>query len=136
MSAPDLEVLQRYATAIGEGDIKTTLDCLHPEFVLNEPATLPYGGDHVGRDGFVELARQVFAYYRTEMLGNSVHDAGEFAVARMRFRFTSHRTGASLELPLVELYRFQDGLLARGEVFYKDTKAVLALLDDGNPLTE
>jgi ketosteroid isomerase-like protein len=133
MSAPDLEVLRRYATAIGEGDLQTILSCLHSDFVLNEPATLPYGGDHVGRDGFVDLARQVFAHYRTEMLGNSVHDAGEFGVARMLFRFTSHRTGASMELPLTEHYWFEDGLLARGEIFYKDTKAVLALLDDGEP---
>jgi uncharacterized protein len=128
MSRPDLAVLQRYVDAIGAGDIKAILRCLHPEFVLNEPASLPYGGDHVGRDGFVELARQVFARYRTELLSSSVHDAGEFGVARMRFRFTSQRTGASIELPLVELYWFTDGLLGRGEVFYQDTHAVLALL--------
>lgn len=130
MGKPDLDVLRRYVDAIGAGDLKTIMTCLHPDFVLNEPATLPYGGDHVGHDGFAGLAYAVAAHYRTELLDSSVHDAGEFAVARMRFRFTSKRTGASMELPLLELYWFDGGLMVRGEIFYKDTKAVLALLEE------
>jgi ketosteroid isomerase-like protein len=130
MSTPDLAVVRRYVDSIGRGDLKTIMTCLHPDFVLNEPATLPYGGDHVGHAGFAGLAYQVASHYLTELLDSRVHDAGEFAVVRMRFRFTSKRTGRSLELPLLELYWFSDGLMVRGEVFYKDTKAVLALLDD------
>ncbi len=124
----ELDVLRTYVAAIGAGDVKTILSCLHPEFVLNEPDSLPYGGDHVGRDGFVALARAVYAHYDTELLDSGVYGAGEFAVVRMRFRFTAHKTGASMELPLAEFYRFADGLLVRGEIFYRDTKAVLDLL--------
>jgi ketosteroid isomerase-like protein len=124
-------VLRRYVDAIGAGDIKTILACLHPEFVLTEAASLPYPGDFVGRDGFVDLARKVDAHYRTELLDSSVHDAGEFAVARLRFRFTARRTGRSTEMPITELYWFTDGLMRRGDVFYQDTKAVLDLLEDG-----
>jgi ketosteroid isomerase-like protein len=130
MSPPDLDVVRRYVESIGRGDLKAILACLHPDFVLNEPGTLPYGGDHVGRDGFVGLAHQVAAHYVTELLESAVHDAGDFAVVRMRFRFTSKQTGASMEMPLLELYWFEDGLMIRGDIFYKDTKAVLALLDD------
>lgn len=133
MSAPDLDVVRRYVDGIGRGDLKAILACLHPDFVLNEPATLPYGGDHVGRDGFVGLAHGVAAHYVTELLESHVDDAGEFAVVRMRFRFTSKRTGASMEMPLTELYWFSDGLMIRGDIFYKDTKGVLALLDDETP---
>lgn len=130
MSSPDLDVVRRYVDGIGRGDLKAILACLHPDFVLNEPATLPYGGDHTGRDGFVGLAYGVAEHYATELLDSSVHDAGEFAVVRMRFRFTSKRTGASMEMPLTELYWFSDGLMIRGDIFYKDTKGVLALLDE------
>jgi hypothetical protein len=130
MSTPDLAVVRRYVDSVGRGDLKAILACLHPDFVLNEPDTLPYGGDHVGRAGFVGLARQVASHYVTELLESHVHDTGEFAVVRMRFRFISKRTGASMEMPLLELYWFEDGLIARGDIFYKDTKAVLDLLDE------
>jgi ketosteroid isomerase-like protein len=79
-SPPDLAVVWRYVQRIGSGDLKAILACLHPDFVLNEPATLPYGGDHVGRDGFVGLAYGVAEHYLTELLDSAVHDAGEFAV--------------------------------------------------------
>jgi uncharacterized protein len=131
-STPDLEVVRRYVDGIGNGDLKAILSCLHPDFVLNEPGSLPYGGDHVGRDGFVGLAYGVAEHYLTELLDGAVHDAGEFAVVRMLFRFTSKRTGRAMEMPLTELYWFSDGLMVRGDIFYKDTKGVLDLLDESS----
>jgi hypothetical protein len=35
-----------------------------------------------------------------------------------------------MEMPLTELYWFDDGLMIRGDIFYKDTKGVLALHEE------
>jgi ketosteroid isomerase-like protein len=129
MTPSELETLRRYVAGIGAGDLEAVFACLHPNVVLDEPAGLPYGGEHKGRDGFAELARVVYSHFSTELLDSRIDDAGEFGVARMTFRFTSNRTGSSAVLPLLELYWFEDGLIARGEIFYKDTKAVLDLLE-------
>jgi ketosteroid isomerase-like protein len=41
--------------AITTGDTETFLEAMHPDVVVHEPSYLPYGGDYVGAEGFLDL---------------------------------------------------------------------------------
>jgi hypothetical protein len=51
----------------------------------------------------------------------------EGQVVRFDTRVTSPRSGAVIPMPIVELYRFTDGLISDIDIFYKDTKALIDL---------
>ena len=129
MAEQHVAVVKRLVEGYVTGDLEAAFSTVHPDIVLHEAAGLPYGGEWVGLEGFQKLLETIMSDYQLEVLGYEAFDTGAGAMVRMDTRFTSRRSGAVLEMPIVELYGFTDGLISDVDVFYKDTRAVAGLAD-------
>jgi ketosteroid isomerase-like protein len=128
MPSPNLAVARQFIDAFEREDHAAVLGLLHPDLVVHEAESLPYPGDHRGLDGFAELLKTLLRNYELKFVSATLHDAGEAVVCEMTIRLTGRATGKTLEMPMLELYRFTDRRISDIDVYYKDTKAVADLL--------
>lgn len=108
------------------GNLEGALALLDPGVVVDEPASLPFGGLHHGPDGFVGGLITVLvrmADFTVERF--AVLDAGDTAVARLDVCFSDRASGRTLSTRLTEIYEVREGLITSIDVFYKDTKEFL-----------
>jgi len=120
-------ILEAFVQAFIDGDSQRMRSYLADDVVLHEAAVLPYGGDHVGVEGFFDSLQKASSIFDAEALKWEVLDAGEKAVLHMLVRLTSRRTGAVLETPVVEIFGFRDGKIVDDDVYYKDAGLVAGL---------
>jgi ketosteroid isomerase-like protein len=105
------------------------LEVLTDDFVISEPASLPYGGEHHGVDGCVALMQRIDELFALQFEPEGLHALdGSTVLLRMHVTFTGRATHRARRLPVLELLRTRDGRVARSEVFMFDTAALLALL--------
>jgi ketosteroid isomerase-like protein len=111
---------------MNEADVQ---DPFHPDIVIREAASLPYGGDWKGVDGLRDLMTTMRSLTKLSPIDVEVFDAGDdHVITRQTALMEDERTGASLRVPMVEVYRMVDGKIAEIDVFYKDTKAMVDFL--------
>ena len=125
MSQQNVEILSQFVERFLAGDLAGTLELIHPEMVLNEGDSLPWGGDHRGRDGFTQLVTSIAGKYDLKVESCDIADAGDLVVCRMLVNFVNRTTGRTVTMPVAELYEIRDGLIWRVDVYYKDTQAIV-----------
>lgn len=125
----NLDTLAGFVSNFLGGDPTAALEFVHPDIVVQEPESLPYGGEWRGKDGFHELMTKIGSTVSVEATPLGMHDAGDTIVAIYQAKFTSRSNGKSVEMPVSEVYGFTDGLISSANVFYKDSKAFLVALD-------
>ena len=113
------------------GDLEGTLALLHPEMVFREAEGLPYPGDFVGHEGFLRLVKECAAAYALHVDGYELAYDGERVIAQMQLSATSNRSGRVLKTAVTEFYSFRDGLIADGDIYYKDSRAMWELATAG-----
>ena len=129
MSQADVEVVQNFLGAFTSGDVETVFGKLtHPDIVIKEAESLPYGGDNKGIEGFQGLLGKMMASLELSVDSFEVNDAGARVLVTLVMTFTSRASGRQVTVPGVELYTIRDGQVAEIDVYYKDTKAVTDLL--------
>jgi ketosteroid isomerase-like protein len=115
--------------AMKDGDLETAFAALSADNVIHEPASLWYGGDWKGPEGFGQILTTMSQYFDIQINGYEIFEAGEIAVMKADITFTAKATGRSLTMPVVEIYRGTGGQLVDMDIYYKDTAALLALCD-------
>jgi ketosteroid isomerase-like protein len=104
-------------------------EVLTGDFVIVEPASLPYGGEHHGVDGYVALMHRITALFALEFEPDALHALDDSTVLlRMHVTFTGRATRRARRLPVLELLTTRGARVARSEVFVFDTAALLGLL--------
>lgn len=99
------------------------------DFVIIEPASLPYGGAHYGAAGYVALMQRIGGLFELGFALEGVHAVGEATVLlHMIVSFTARASGRGVRLPVLELITLRDRRIARIEVFLGDTAALLQTL--------
>jgi ketosteroid isomerase-like protein len=124
-----VEVVTAFTGSLGAGDVDSCLTMIHPELVFSEAPSLPFGGDHLGKDGFLGLLSGVAKHYRVRLAESVVAAAGDRVLVRVSGTIASRATGRSMPLEALDLYEIRDGLVARIDVYYKDSAAVTALCE-------
>jgi ketosteroid isomerase-like protein len=116
------ETYEAISQAVLSGDYERIRGYVADEFVLSEPAPLPYGGEYRGPQGFVDLVYGIRKWYDVDVVKTELTEAeGDLLVCEFVFGFTSRRTGERLEAACVDLFRFDDeGRFLRGDVYYED----------------
>lgn len=123
------DVVRAFTSALGAGDVKACLALLSEDNVFAEAPSLPYGGDYVGRGGFVQMLRDVSTHFSIVLDTPDVQPCGERQVlVQVTGTMTARASGRSMPLHAVDLYTVEDGLVSRVDVFYKDTHAVVTLM--------
>jgi ketosteroid isomerase-like protein len=124
MSSKRMAAAEAFLDRFLVGDLPGALEHVHPEVVLDEAASLPFGGQFHGHSGYLEFVQAVMAAIEFEVLGRELLDAGERVVAMIETTMTPRGGGPAVRMPVVEIYSFTDGRISRFDVFYKDTKAL------------
>lgn len=100
------------------------------DFVIHEPASLPYGGEWRGRDALKRLFGEVMGFWRDplvewiDLVGGEAH-----VVALLRFSMTMPNSGERIVQRVSEVTRFDaDGKMAEMHIHYFDTGAMVRAL--------
>jgi hypothetical protein len=106
---------------------------LSPHFEIVEPDSLPYGGVHLGPDGYIKLMQQIDNLFELAFEPERLVALDDSTVLlQMHVTFTSRATGHAVRLPVLELLQVADRRVERSQVFLADTAALLATLDQRN----
>jgi uncharacterized protein len=126
-----VEALQRFYQAeaeyvqTGGEDFGPVAATLHPQIVMIQADSLPFGGHWHGRGGF-ERWMQAFGRAWSSASATDVrffeHDDTVVAVAEMQA--TARDSGESFRAPICHIVRIRDGLLMEFRVLYGDTVAM------------
>jgi ketosteroid isomerase-like protein len=121
MSEADVASVRKFLDLVQAGDIQGAVGQMTEDVVVEEMGSIPHSGTFHGRDGFLGLIARFGELYGGFALSDvSVHDAGEFVVAKMTGTFTSKDGTRQAVMPVTEHYTMRDHLMAHADVYYKD----------------
>lgn len=133
----NIQTILRIFKAVQERDDKTMLDLCQPDVQFFWPRSLPYGGEFRGLNrsgptwGETWIPLQPTEAER-QMHPRVVAASEEEDVVRWNQRGLTS-SGERFEGEVLGLYRLRGGKLARAQMFYFDTKAVLDFLAKVRP---
>lgn len=123
--------MARIVETLASGDGMQMKALCHPDLIVEDPASLPFGGAYRGYDGLLEVAGKLFAAIencRIEPQAALGEPGGDEFVLRQRLTGRAVRSGKPVEMEILEHYQFKDGLLIGIRPFYWDTAALLEVL--------
>jgi ketosteroid isomerase-like protein len=123
----DVETVRAFTSGLRAGDMAGCRALLADDIVFCEAERLPFGGDHVGKDGFMRLMRTVGELFRVKLDTPEIAGCDSFVAVRVIGTMTSRATGRGMPMNVVDCYRLRDGKIARVDVFYHDPQAVIDL---------
>ncbi len=127
MSEASVDTVRRFYGYIEEGNFDGAIRMLADDFIIREPADLPYGGEYRGAEGMGELMGRIGAVVDLSSARREFLDATDPVVVHMLSRFTSRITGVVVETDVVELFYVREGRIAEIDVYCKNPSAVAAL---------
>jgi uncharacterized protein len=119
-----------------EERLNEMLDLIDPEFVIPVADSLPYGGRHLGREGFLTMGRR-FAETWTILDHHHPSEFLDIGEGRVLVRngpvFQSRLTGKSVAFEMVEVLTVRNGKLVSLVPYYFDTVQLLEALRPEEP---
>jgi uncharacterized protein len=129
-------LLERLFTSVERRDPSVYFeDTYHPEVLIHEAASLPYGGTYRGLDG---AARHALAFLRTwdalqpgdaRRLRHRIHVDSDRAFVTWSLTTVDPATGQERSLPAISYYRFENGLIIESWMHHFDTATLLGWLE-------
>ena len=125
------DVTRAFFAAMVEGDVERASALLDDKCVIDTAGGLPFSGIFVGREGFRKFLRGI-----PSELSSSLHDVNvvgidDLAVARLNVRFEARKTGASIEVAVVELHTVVDHRIVAVDAYYKNATMIRSLVEEG-----
>lgn len=119
-------VQSAYDAILGRGDIEGFLDHFTDDAVMIEAVSLPYGGNHEGKDAIRAGLHSVFPFYSSfSYKPDIITENGPWVIAYGDFSITSSKTGKSITFKLAEVSKVENGKIVMIHPIYSDTKALL-----------
>jgi ketosteroid isomerase-like protein len=127
VSAANVALIQRFQDSFVAGDMDDVLSLLTDDIVVHEAPSVPYPGDHCGKDAFIKLANAFLEVWDLQSdLELDIMPAGDDrALALVGFDVTAKPTGKPLRLRTAEIYTIREGEIADLIVHYWDTAAMV-----------
>jgi uncharacterized protein len=129
-----LATVRKLFEAVARRDTRGYFAAYHPDILITEAPSLPYGGIYKGLDGLLRHAerfRATWDRYQPEgrrELEPEFLAAGDRAIVLWRLRALG-ANGDSVDLPAVSIYRLQDGKIIELCMYHFDTVALVRFLD-------
>ncbi|MGE3993197.1 nuclear transport factor 2 family protein [Pseudorhodoplanes sp.] len=107
------------------GDPKRLAAILPQDFVLRLSPTLPYGGEHRGPEGFMNMLKGTIALFESfKTQADPILDAGDYMILPIRITAKS-KIGREMKIENLWLFKVSDGRLVSATI-YADSGASLA----------
>ena len=142
MSQQHMETVKRLFDAVRRRDQTGVLEAYHPEVVIHEAPSLPYGGDYHGHAGALQ---HLNGYYRTwdafrpstrqEHHPVFLETTEDSVVVLWREEAVAPGSGRRIDLPALGVYKVWDGKVVESRMF-QDTAKILDFLKDAKKQTE
>ncbi|MET8721391.1 nuclear transport factor 2 family protein [Streptomyces misionensis] len=121
------QVVRGLYDALGKGDVPGVLAKLAPDVIIDEPAQLPYGGVHQGREVFVQsILGAMMGYADVAITYAEVFEGPAGVVGRLTGTLTAHTTGEEFPLTMVEIHQVEDGAVRKIDVYTKNPHELAA----------
>lgn len=124
----NLAVIEAFSAAVMAGDAEAVSRLAHEEFLVEQAASLPYGGTHRGLAGFYAMLGQMQQAWRElkiTPLGAIGDPAGEEFALHMLVEGKTH-DDAPMASEVFERWIVRDGKVAEIRPFYHDTARLAA----------
>ena len=129
------DVLQRFYEAEArfmaaeQPDFEPVALTLHPDCLLCEPASLPYGGEWRGQDGVERWIRMFKATWSSlEVRDSQVFGDGDTLFSRSHVYATARETNKQADWALLQQFTLQQGSILDLRPFHWDTAAIMPAL--------
>jgi ketosteroid isomerase-like protein len=129
-AADAAEVVRELGARYRSGDVASAAALYQPDVRIEQPASLPHGGSHIGADGMAEMATRFSEHWDRTIGEARVFGVGDTAVQVTTQTWTAKTSGRSATVDVVELFTVTDGRIAEIRVFQQDTHLLLSTLDD------
>ncbi len=119
-----VDVVNAMYAAANRGDMAGVTDAYAEDVVIEEAASLPFGGVYHGHDGFkafIDAFTGSWEHFSNADL--QVLDAGDTVIGLSRLQARSKR-GVDVDVPLAEFFRVKDGRIVELKPFYFDGEAI------------
>ena len=121
-------VVTELARRFQAGDGAGALRLFHPDIRIEQPASLPHGGWHSGRDGVAAMGAIFSSLWERTIGQPRILGCGETVVQVTTQTWTARASGRSATVDVVELFSFRDGLVWQIRVFHQDTHLLMNTL--------
>jgi ketosteroid isomerase-like protein len=120
----------RYSASGSAADRAALLNTLHPDIVLHQPESLPYGGVWRGREAFGQwLDAFVHAWTQITPTDPAFHACGDnVLISTVTMRASARSTGTQIVMPICQVIRFSDDLPIEWRNFAWDTARMVHAL--------
>jgi hypothetical protein len=127
----DVEVVEAIYRALAERDVGRLFELLDQECVITQDERLPWGGRHVGHDGFATFGTALTGAIDSKVTHQAMFTADGDVIQVGRTKGTVNANGNAFDIPEVHRWTIRDGRAVRAH-FSIDTPAMLAALDEGS----
>jgi ketosteroid isomerase-like protein len=122
------QVHAEISAAFAAGDMPAQLALFSPQCVVREAPGLPFGGEYVGHEGLQTLFATIGEFFELSATLLDVYEVSDsIVIAHTNMRITSRSTGDSVEMPVLEVFTVQDGLVIEAAPFYWDTQRLSSM---------
>ena len=122
-----IETVRVIYRAMAERDLDTLFGLVDESCVLTQDPLLPWGGRHVGHDGFASFALTLTGTIDSAVAIEAVFAADDEVIQFGRTRGTVRANGAAFDIPEVHRWKIRDGKAVAAH-FAIDTAAMLDAL--------
>ena len=131
----DIEVVRRVYDAMASRDLGRIVALFDPSCTINQDPALPWGGHHVGHDGFATFGLTISSTIESAVTIEAMFVAAGEVIQFGRTRGTVRANGAPFDLPEVHRWTIRDGRVVAA-VFAIDPAAMLEALAAPGPTDE
>ena len=124
----DLEIIRDVYDAMAAGDLARIFEHLHADIVVTQDPALPWGGRHIGHDGFAEFGQALTTNIDSKVSIDALFSADGDVVQFGHTCGTTRAAGRTFDIPEVHRWTLQDGKAIHAH-FSIDTAAMLAALE-------
>jgi ketosteroid isomerase-like protein len=122
-----IEVVREVYAALAARDLDRLFQLIDPTFVVTQDAAVPWGGRHVGHDGFTQFALTLGGAIDSKVTTEAIFAADGEVIQCGRTRGTVRATGVAFDIPEVHRWTVRDGKAVAAH-FAIDTAAMLEAL--------
>lgn len=127
-SATPIETVQAIYTAMGDGAIPRLFELIDPQCIVVQDERLPWGGRHVGHDGFATFGLRLREHIQSSVTTTAMFAADGDVIQVGRTVGRTVATGTAFDIDEVHRWTIRDGRAVAAH-FSIDTPAMLRALD-------
>jgi uncharacterized protein len=126
----DVDLVRSIYEAMAARDLERLSQLIHPECVISQDPALPWGGRHVGHEGFASFAGALLGAIDSNVTTEALFAAGDEVIQFGHTRGTVRSNGTSFDIPEVHRWQIRDGQVIAAH-FAIDSDAMLRALSGG-----